>query len=199
VFKLSGAHQSSSNSSVGNKGKLSVSIKRPDGSRIIDSIAFEILAESKDKGKKSQLRIPKFDIRGIAPTDPEWSMVWSDIDEDASQDLVTSVAFKPIEAQGSLIVYYSKVFAHFTRQYDEMKERHPDLVQEFEKDYRVWICYHGILDHLRERSHDAELTEEQSERMREENRKRIATVQVKQSISTARLRLELVNKTQRDD
>jgi len=90
-------------------GEIVISLTKPSGEQLKDSILYEIeparIRDTKGKGK-----VPPFEIVPIDPNDPEdvtlFETIWPDIDKGAKD----KVAYKAVEFQGEIKVYYSKAF-----------------------------------------------------------------------------------------
>lgn len=180
---------------VGDVGKIVTTITTPDGRQLTDTTDFEVLAALEQKAKKAKGLVPKFEVIPINPTDdPEqWAAAWPDLsDENASEDQ-TAVAYKPVSVGGGIVVYYSTIFAPFKEQMDRLKQDSPALPALFRTNYEIWIGYHAILQE-NARDGKANIDEDALEAILEEDRIRVAKMQVKQAKATA----DLMNKVMKE-
>jgi hypothetical protein len=173
---------------VGDVGKVIVSITKPDGSQLTDQVEFEVLAQLEETTKKTKGLVPKFDVIPINPADnPEqWAAAWPHLDENVGDDELASVAYKPVPVGGGIVVYYSTIFAPFKTQMERLKEEAAALPALFRTNYEIWIGYHAILQE-NARSDMPTIDDDQLDEILEEDRVRVAKMQVKQARSTAEL------------
>jgi hypothetical protein len=132
-------------SKAGDTGEIIVSLTKPNGNQLTDSVPFEILPIRLAKGKDSKGLLPDFDIRSIDPykeTDLA-DQLWPD----ASQDDFPHLAYKTFPMGQKIIVYYSTAFSPYRSQFQQLAAR-PALAQLFEHEYKIWIGYHAILQHM---------------------------------------------------
>jgi hypothetical protein len=176
-------------SKAGDVGKVIVTLTKPDGTQLTDSVDFEVLEAVEQKGKKARGFVPPFDIVPINPTDhaDTWNIVWPDFPEDASEDQLASVAYKPLPAGGGITVYYSTIFGPFSEQMNKLKQASPALPSLFETNYAIWIGYHAILQDNSRGDDQGGNEGESTEKLLEEERGRVARMQVKQALRTAEL------------
>jgi len=171
----------------GAKGKIYVTITRLDGTQIVDDIDYELLPEVEKQTKNNKGSVPPFDIRPVSPDEDTWSLlVWSDLGE--TDEKIKSVAYKPItQSDGTIIVYYSIVFPPFNYQVEKLKLQSEALLNLFETNYKVWIGYHAILQQNENQSSSSGLDEETQDKLFEEERARVAQIEVKQAMKSAEL------------
>jgi hypothetical protein len=181
---------------VGDVGKVVVTITKPDGNQITDSVEFKVLAALEERTKKSKGLVPQFDVIPINPTDDpvQWAAAWPHFSDDASDDDLASVAYKPVTAGGGIVVYYSTIFSPFREQMEKLKEEAAAMPALFRTNYEIWIGYHAILQENARGEMKAEIEDDQLERILEEDRTRVAKMQVKQARSTAELMHKAVTK-----
>jgi hypothetical protein len=101
------------------------------------------------------------------------------------------VAYKPLKLGGRIAVYYSTIFGPFKNQIEKLKVESPALYQLFLNNYEVWIGYHGILQH-NSPTGQKDLDPDILEALLEEDRSRVARMQVRQAIQAAQLTQELM-------
>lgn len=140
--------------------------------------------ESRRKGL-----VPQFDVIPINPDDnPEqWAAAWPQLDDNATNEELTAVAYKPVAVGGGIVVYYSTIFAPFHTQMEKLKEEHAALPALFRTNYEIWIGYHAILQENARADMPAIDDDEVVDEILEEDRIRVAKMQVKQARSTAEL------------
>lgn len=100
-------------------------------------------------------------------------------------DELRRVAYKPIKQSGGIYVYYSTIYPSFKNVVDQLKVQNPSLLQMFTTEYEVWIAYHAI---LQESSRPTEGDEAVLDRVAEDERIRVATMQSKQALQNAKVR-----------
>jgi hypothetical protein len=178
---------------AGDIGKVIVTITRPDGSHIEDEVPFEVLPAMEEKAKKEKGFIPPFNIVPINPYDnqAQWNAAWPELDPDtaATPDL-ESVAYKPVNLNGIIHVFYSTVFGPFKAQTEKLKSETPSLSELFRTNYEVWIGYHAILQEKGRNNGIEGLEMETLEDLLETDRVRVAQMQVKQALQTANLQYQ---------
>lgn len=179
------------NATEGAIGTIVATITKLDGTQILDSTNFEIQPERIQPTKESKGDVPPFEIIPINPTDePEkWGMIWTHLSDEEDDQKLQSVAYKPIKQPNGIIVYYSTIFLPYAQQVKLLGEKRPALLELFRTNFEVWIAYHAILqtESPTEPTHTDEMSEELIERMLDEDRVRVATMQAKQAIRTAEL------------
>ena len=114
-------------------------------------------------------------------------MVWPDLSETATPEQQASVAYRPIRIGGGITVYYSTVFAPFKEQMDKLKTQSATLMDFFRTNYEIWIGYHAILQESSRIGTTAQIEEAALERLFEEDRTRVARVEVKEAMRLAEL------------
>ena len=174
---------------AGDVGKVIATITKPDGRQLSDTIEFEVLPALEERTKKAKGMVPQFDVIPINPIDdPEqWAAAWPNLSDDAKDEELTAVAYKPISAGGGIVVYYSTIFGPFNEQMDKLKEDAAALPALFRTNYEIWIGYHAILQENARGDLKLPIDDEQLEDILEEDRTRVAKMQVKQARSTAEL------------
>lgn len=174
---------------IGNTGKISVTLTKPDGDQLKDDIEFEVIPPVEKPSKTEKGFIPDFEVVPVTPGDGKWDKRWPTIDENSSD--VGAVAYKPEKHGLKTYVFYSTVFHPFSSAIDKMKNDQ-GLRTLFETNYKVWIGYHAIL----QLNNDDELTETEAdeakvEAVEEHERNRVAQMQVKQAFEMAKLMMNL--------
>ena len=174
---------------AGDIGRIIVTITKPDGTQLTDSIDFEVLPSLEVPGKKAKGFVPPFEIVAINPIDDTetWNQVWPELPDDSSAEMLASVACKPLRVGGGITVYYSTVFAPFHEQMEKLKTDSPALPELFRANYEVWIGYHAIIQDNSRKDATEGLDDEIVEKMLAADRNRVALMQVKQAKSTADL------------
>lgn len=179
------------NSKVGDKGKIMVSLTKPNGDQLKDEIEYEVLQQVPKPSKEVKGFIPDFEVLPISPEDEKWSdaNVWGNIAE--GSDETYTVAYKPIKIGEKMIVYYSTVFSPFRAIADKLKVEHSPKYNFFETNYKVWIGYHAILQLNSKNNEVLESDEDKFDNERENERGRVANMQVKQALKSAELMFKL--------
>jgi hypothetical protein len=174
---------------LGDSGMVLATLTKLDGSQLTDSIDFEIFPAHEEKVKTSKGQVPPFDIIAINPDDDAqaWAMVWPVLSENASPEQQSTVAYKPVRIGGGITVYYSSVFAPFKEHVDKLKLQSPTLMELFRTNYEIWIGYHAILQESSRTGTNAPIDENVLDRLFEEDRTRVARVQVKEASRMAEL------------
>ena len=180
---------------AGDKGKIVVAITKLDGTQITGEIEYEIFPAIEKPSKPDKGSIPPFKIIPIDPDDENWSQAWENVDKNS--DEVFSVAYIPKLIGGVTHVYYSTVFTPFRTQADKLKTSSEALFKLFEMNYQVWIGYHAILQFKSQMAETSDeggesgAYEELFEKERENERSRVATMQVKQALKSAELMMKV--------
>jgi hypothetical protein len=126
----------------------------------------------------------------VSPRDVEaWTMVWPELPPDTTpeKDLV-KVAYRPLKVGDSLFVYYSSVNEHFAEVMEKYAHRGP-LRNAFQTEYEIYTAFHAILQHVDPPDFEG-ITPEMADRLMEEERSRVAKMQVKESLRLASIRLQ---------
>lgn len=179
--------------SAGLKGVVIATITRLDGSQISDSVSFEVKPQKEEPTKPDKGMVPPFKILPVSPDDEEkWSTLWPTLGENSTPEQQSQVAYKPLNINGEIHVYYSTVFKPYREVLESLKSQSESTAQFFENGYQVWIGYHAILQESakKEKSHDLDL--EKLDALLDDDRIRVAQMQVKQALQTAKLREELL-------
>jgi hypothetical protein len=178
-----------SDAKIGESGKVVVALTKPDGSQLVDETEFEVEAAAEDKAKKAKGLIPPFEIIPINPIEnPDaWAIVWPHFADDATAEELASVGYKPVRAGGQINVYYSTVFTPFKLALENLSGDRPALIELFRSNYEVWIGYHAILQENSRAAIPEKLEPEEFDRILENDRIRVAQMQVRQALRTADL------------
>jgi hypothetical protein len=174
----------------GDKGKIIVTLTKPDGTQLIDSVDFEVLPALEEKAKKAPGFIPDFAIYAINPHDNAelWGDMWPHLADETDPNRLASVAYRQLKASGKIMVYYSTVFAPFAEQINKLKSQSSTLIELFRTNYEVWIAYHAILQEMKPSAITVTTSEDVIDTLREEERCRVAQLEVKQAIQFAQLK-----------
>lgn len=175
----------------GSTGRIIATITKLDGTQMIASTSYEVLAERQQRTRDAKGDVPPFEIVPINPTDnpEEWGLLWPHLAEEEDEDKLQSVAYRPMKQQDGINVYYSTIFNPLAGQLHELGQRRVSLMELFKTNYEIWIAYHAILQVEGGSDSDEgdEASEELVEKMLDEDRVRVATMQVKQALRTAEL------------
>jgi hypothetical protein len=170
-------------------GRVVVTLTKLDGSQLSDSVAYLILPAPEEKTKARKTQVPPFDIIAINPEDnaQEWGMVWPDLADEESTELLSKVAYKPLRVGGRIAVYYSTIFAPLKDAMERLRMDSAGLAELFTTNYAIWIGYHAILQDNAKASSREWVDEEHLEKLLEEDRERVARMQVKQALKMAEM------------
>jgi len=184
--------KTSENAKVGDKGKISISLTKPNGDQLRDEVEFEVLEAKQKPSKDERGFIPDFEVLPTTPGDDNWSKAWKDIAEESEERF--SVAYATRKIGTKTIVFYSTVFSPFKVMTDNLKIKSSPLYKFFETNYKVWIGYHAILQFNSQQNDTADSTDEQEIKMeqeREKERALVAQMQVKQALNSSELMFSL--------
>lgn len=173
----------------GTSGKIIATITKPDGAHITATVDFEVLPPLEEKAKREKGFVPPFKILPINPYDnPEqWMQVWPSLDPAAETANLNSVAYKPVNIGGVIHVFYSTIFAPFQLQVEKLKQDNSTLSEPFRNNYEIWIGYHAILQERAKINGSEGIDPDALEILLENDRIRVAQMQVKQAEETAKL------------
>ncbi len=179
--------KASQNAKAGDKGRVIVSLTKPNGDQIKDEVGFEITEPIDKPAKEEKGFVPDFAVLPASPGDANWAKAWENIAEDS--DEVFTVAYVAKKIGDKTIVYYSTVFPAFKETIDKLKISNSTLLKFFETNYKVWIGYHGILQYNGQQNEffSDEDQEKQIQKEREKDRVLVAQMQVKQALKSAEL------------
>jgi len=185
----------------GDVGRVIATITKPDGTQMRDERGYKVLAQPEEKAKTEKGLIPPFEILPIHPeTDPQiWDTLWPDYGDDVSHEKQASVAYKVIRTQNNVIVYYSTIFSPYSEQVERLKQTNTGLMEIFERNYKIWIGYHAILQDRGQSIESQEIEEESMELIKEQERTRVARMQIKQAYRTAELTQDLLRHKSSND
>jgi hypothetical protein len=174
---------------VGDVGRVIVTITKPDGTQLADSVEFEVLVALEQQTKEAKGMVPEFEVIAINPIDypDQWEQVWPRLGDDASDDDLASVAYKPLAVGGSIVVYYSTIFTSFREQTERLKGEATALSSLFRTNYEIWVGYHAILQENAHAEMLAVVEDERLDSILEQDRARVAKMQAKQARLTAEL------------
>jgi hypothetical protein len=180
----------------GNVGQVIVALTKPDGSQLTDSVPFEVHEALEAKAKQIRGEVPPFDIKPVNPeVEPEtWATIWPNLGDEVGREKQATVAYKPMRTAKGIIVYYSTIFTPFTAQVERLKTESDVAAKLFPENYEVWIAYHAILQD-NARGVQIGIDEELMDQILEEDRIRVAQVQVKQAVRFAELTRKLMRET----
>lgn len=177
---------------VGDKGKISISLTKPNGDQLRDEVEFEVLEAKQKPSKDERGFIPDFEVLPTTPGDDNWSKAWENISEESEDRF--SVAYVTRKIGNKTIVFYSTVFTPFKTMSDNLKIKNSPLYKFFETNYKVWIGYHAILQFNSQQNDNSDVTDEQEKRIeqeREKERALVAQMQVKQALNSSELMFSL--------
>ncbi|MBL7876766.1 MAG: hypothetical protein JNL53_13955 [Cyclobacteriaceae bacterium] len=173
---------------VGDKGKIIVTLTKPDGDQLRSEIEYEVLQPLEKPAKEEKGFIPDFEVLPISPESDleKWNLLWPNVQEDSKE--ISDVAYRPQKIGAKTIVYYSTIFGPFSSMCERLKRESPLLFKFFETNYKVWIGYHAILQ-LNTEINNEEQDELKISIEQEKERSRVAQMQVKQALESAKLML----------
>ena len=181
---------------VGDIGKISVTLTKPNGDQMKTEIDYEVLEAVEKPSKEERGYIPDFEVLAISPEDDHWNSAWENIPADSEEAL--KVSYIPRKIGIKTIVYYNTAFNQFKETVDRLKIAGNPLYKFFETNYKVWVGYHGILQYNNQQNEtfDSEEQEEKIKQEREKDRALVAQMQVKQAMKSSELMLQISkNKT----
>lgn len=171
-----------SDSVAGDRGQVIATLTKPDGSQMVASVGYEVLAVREETAKRDKRPIPNFDIQPIDPhTNREaFDAVWENVEK------VDTVAYRAMRTGGGIIVYYNTAFSPYADQIEKLKSQ-PTLIGLFDNNYKIWIGYHAIIQDQQRITGKPllDIQEEQLSSVREEERALVAEMQVKQAMRAA--------------
>jgi hypothetical protein len=178
----------------GATGRIVAALTKPDGSQIRDERDYVILPPQEEKVKVKKGLVPPFEILPIHPeNEPEtWENLWPNYGDDVTSDKQASVAYRVLHAQNKVIVYYSIIFRPYLEQIERLKQGSQALVEIFDRNYKIWIGYHAILQDRAQTNESQEIPEDIIDSIKEQERIRVARMQVKQALRTAELTQDLL-------
>jgi len=169
-------------------GKVIVSLTLLDGNQLTDQIDYEILPVLPAGEHESMGKVPPFDIVRIDPVlqSEKFQQIWPDVAENE----IPNIAYKPLESNGEVKVFYSIGFKHYATQFEKLK-RQESLAKLFQQSYEIWIAYHAILQHRARKEQvflNFHVSETQLDQTTEVERSLVAELQVKQAFQMAELK-----------
>lgn len=184
--------RSTENAKVGDIGEVVISLTKPNGDQLKTSIMYEIILPQEKPAKEEKGFIPDFEVLPINPDDDSdnWNKVWPNCS--AESDNASTVAYNPQSMGSKTIVWYSTVFGPFYNMIEKLKRDEPLLYKFFETNYKVWIGYHAILQLNSKKDNNVPEEDELKINIElERERSRVAQMQVKQALESAKLMLAM--------
>lgn len=181
------------NAAPGSIGQVIATLTKPDGSQMIATLPYEILPAREEPTKKAKGMVPAFTVLPIDPYTErdQFEQLWPDLDLNSEED-VKKVAYKAVQLAEGITVRYSTAFGPYREQAISLAQQ-PTLLELFKQTYQIWIGYHAIIQSQQKQSDVTEqIDEEQIEKIQEQERALVATVQVKQAMELAKLRSQLI-------
>jgi hypothetical protein len=127
------------NSNVSAAGTIRVELARQGLPTLFDQRNFEIVEAPPIRPSSRQVSLPPFKILPVdGPTDTMWATL--DWPED-----VNGVASSAVMDNGTLTIYYSKVFPKYLTRREVLERRDPSLAASFVKRYEIWLAVHSFL------------------------------------------------------
>ena len=180
---------------AGQLGKVVVAITKPDGVQLLRELPYELLPAREIQQKVEKGLVPPFEIYPVSPYKDEdaetWGNLWPDLTDETSAEERAKVAYKTMRRNGDIIVYYSIAFGPYAAAIEKLKSQSSAKAALFDTFYQVWIGYHAILQENERTKSGAELENDLFNTLMEEERTRVATVQVKQALQTATMKYDL--------
>lgn len=166
----------SSTACVGETGVLMATLTKPDGGHLTTVIDYEILSARQKPEAQSEEPVPAVDVIAVHPEKDRDLIehIWDFIPE-AERN---SISYRAVQTRKQITVYYSRAFPPYRDVYERLKTQ-PNLLNSFEQHYKLSISYHAIVQ-LKQRSLLDDLVvsnDEQLERLLEQERSRVATMQ----------------------
>ncbi len=125
---------------VNQTSTIRIELSRPGLTSLADQRGILIVEPPPHRPGPERLTLPPFDIRGLDPDDDLWAEL--DWPED-----VSLVASSMQMEQGTLVIYYSRVFPRYSAQLTRYQQRDPLLAASFRARYEVWLAAHSLLVH----------------------------------------------------
>lgn len=185
---------------VGEVGEIIASITKPNGEQLNATLLYEIFPP-REIGGKTKGKVPPFSIQKIDPYDESEKEIFGTVWSYAQIGDIPNIAYKTFETGGILTVFYSSGFRPYRAQVEKLKTT-PSLANLFEQNYKIWIVYHAILQHQKNKESELSLLEDENEireRQRDVERSLVAEMQVKQAFANAEIRLKLSGLTTSDE
>lgn len=180
---------------AGQVGKVVVAITKPDGVQLQREVPYELLPAREIQQKVEKGLVPPFEIYPVSPDKEEdaetWGNLWPNLMEEASAEDKAKVAYKTMRRGDDIIVYYSTAFGPYVAAVEKLKTQALPKATIFETFYQVWIGYHAILQEKERTRAGAEVEDELYAALMEEERIRVATVEVKQALQSATMKYDL--------
>src|SRR4029078_3389939 len=104
----------------GAAGEVTVSITKPNGEQLTDSVPFEVMPAREKPSRSGTSSVPPFEIQPISPDDEEpWGMLSPE--DGSDEERKRSHAYKSNEHGGKTWVYYSTVFPPYAQTLEKLK------------------------------------------------------------------------------
>ncbi len=183
----------------GGTGRVIASLTLPDGGQLTDQIDYEILPAPPAGDEEILGKVPPFEIVRIDPVtqSEKFQQIWQEVPETE----IPNIAYKPLESNGGIKVFYSIGFKHYASQFEKLK-RQESLAKLFQQSYEIWIAYHAILQHRARKESaylNSQISETQLDQTSEIERALVAELQVKQALQIAALKHAQIKASQTSD
>ncbi|MGE3180112.1 MAG: hypothetical protein AB7N71_00650 [Phycisphaerae bacterium] len=174
---------------IGDSGTVTAVLQTPNGGELRSTIRFEVAAPIDAGGKGKKGKVPDFEIVPISPDKEEdldtWVQLWPQ-HEGASRMKKAEVAYKVLTAGDKTVVYYSTGYGPYVERLERLNAKSKILAELFHENYQVWIGYHAILQ-----LPDDQKADDDNAAILEEERCRVATVQLRVATELAELQRKI--------
>lgn len=178
--------------SVDDTSEVIVTITKPDGSQLEDTVNARIVEKPPASDEKVRGEVPSFDIRKIDPNEniERFFKIW----DEASEEDIPHIAYKSKETKEGVIVFYSTGFGPYKNAINKVNNK-SSLLELFEKNYKIWIGYHAILQSQEGKSmvSDLGVDEEVVNKVQEKERALVAIMQAEQAVRTAETQQDAIS------
>lgn len=184
--------RTSPTANIGDFGKISVSLTKPDGDQLKDEIEFEVIPPAEKPSKEERGFIPDFEVLPVSPEEEEkWKKLWPNVPGNSEE--AKALAYKAIKLGTKTIVFYSTIFGPYFAMCSKLQVENSLAYKFFETNYKVWIGYHAILQ-LNSQTTDSPDSDEELAKFegeQEKERSRVAQMQIKQALESSKLMVTL--------
>jgi hypothetical protein len=195
--ELQGGHKywrlrATEGASVGDTSEVIVTITKPDGSQLRDTVNARIIEKPPASDEKVRGEVPSFDIREIDPYEDteRFTKIW----DEASEEDIPHIAYRSKGTKEGVIVFYSTGFEPYQNAINRVKNK-SSLYDLFKKNYKIWIGYHAILQSQESKNMVSELgvDEEVVNKVQEKERALVAIMQAEQAVRTAQTQQDAIS------
>ncbi|HUI28960.1 MAG TPA: hypothetical protein VLX91_01995 [Candidatus Acidoferrales bacterium] len=133
--------EAKNDAAVGSQGTIRVELSRPGHKMLVDQRTFKIVEAPPARTTERYITLPPFRVEPVGGPDDQ---LWAEL---GWPDNINSVASSAEMDNGTLVIYYSKVFPKYADRVAVFERRDTALASSFTGRYEIWLAVHSLLLH----------------------------------------------------